>query len=172
MGGRVNLCLRTGFLCRKFLHRKSMANAGLPIPASAFSVGWDDNVERRYQAYVWGVSSNPNPTLPTLKALSQIPGRLVIRSRRELILHASTPRTFSSCPSSSLPTQPSQPSTPSTASTNGAVSWTAAQRATKCGCAARAARSSGGIRMIDPGKLTTTGAHAAHGRHCSHRSPR
>ena len=55
---------------------------GLPTPASAFSVGLDATVERRYQAYVLGSGTSSDPTL---KALSQIPGRLVIRSRRELI---------------------------------------------------------------------------------------
>lgn len=52
---------------------------------SAFSAGFDSTAQRRYREYlrVGGISSDP-----TVKALTQIPGWLVVRSRRELLADA------------------------------------------------------------------------------------
>jgi DNA-binding CsgD family transcriptional regulator len=55
---------------------------GLPSPASAFSVGLEAAGQRRYQGYV---RANRTADDPTVKALADIPGWLVVRARRQLL---------------------------------------------------------------------------------------
>jgi len=55
---------------------------GLPQPLSAFSAGLDAEGQRRYQEYM---QDNEAPHDPTMKALSEIPGWLVVRKRTEVV---------------------------------------------------------------------------------------
>jgi DNA-binding CsgD family transcriptional regulator len=55
---------------------------GVPQPLSAFSAGLDAAGQRRYQVYM---RESETPNDPTMKALSDIPGWLVVRKRTEVV---------------------------------------------------------------------------------------